>query len=230
MPTWLRNGSGASRRQISGLMLEHDASVSIPVTFFSDILPGITSIEELHVILFVFRVLNERGGFTYPIAERSFLRDRNLRAALRIEGSPREPDRRIAQGLELAVARGIVLRFSASEGRRRSVWYYVNTPENRSSVIAMEQGRISPPEELWPDEQPPTIRIERPNAFRLYEQNIGPLTPLIADHISLAIEEYPDDWIEDAISEAVAYNRRSWRYVSRILESWQVQGRRDQDG
>lgn len=227
MPSRLRNGS--ARRQISGLMHEHDASIAIPATFFSDILPGITSIEELHVILFVFRTLDERGGFAYPIAERAFLRDRGLRAALRVEGSPREPDRRIAHGLELAVARGILLRLAASEGRKRSVWYYVNTPENRSSVIAMEQGRITPPTELWPDEQPPTIRIERPNAFRLYEQNIGPLTPLIADHISLAIEEYPDDWIEDAIGEAVAYNRRSWRYVSRVLESWQAQGRRDQD-
>lgn len=224
-----RLASGSSRRQVSGLIHERDATIAIPGTFFSDILPSITSIEELQVILFVFRTLNERGGFRHPIAERSFLRDRGLRAALRIEGSPREPDRRIAQGLELAVARGTLLRFEASHGRKRLIWYYVNTPENRSSVIAMESGRVTPPEELWPDEDPPAIRMERPNAFRLYEQNIGPLTPLIADHISLAIETFPDDWIEDAIGEAVAYNRRSWRYVTRILEAWQVQGRRDQD-
>jgi DnaD/phage-associated family protein len=73
------------------------------------------------------------------------------------------------------------------------------------------------------------MTIHRPNAFRLYEQNIGPLTPLIADQISRAIEEYPDDWIEDALSEAVAYNRRSWRYVTRILENWQAAGRKDQE-
>lgn len=224
-----RLASGSSRRRVSGLIHEQDATVAIPATFFSDILPGITSIEELQVVLFVFRTLDERGGFSYPIAERSFLRDRGLRAALRIEGSPREPDRRISLGLELAIARGTLLRFAATQGRSRSVWYYVNTPENRSSVMAMERGSITPPEELWPAESPPAIRMERPNAFRLYEQNIGPLTPLIADHISHAIEEYPDDWIEDAIGEAVAYNRRSWRYVTRILESWQVQGRRDLD-
>jgi DnaD/phage-associated family protein len=89
----------------------------------------------------------------------------------------------------------------------------------------METGELAPPRALWPDESPPQILIDRPNAFRLYEQNIGPLTPLIADQISRAIEDYPDDWIEDALTEAVSYNRRSWRYVSRILENWQASGR-----
>ncbi len=77
--------------------------------------------------------------------------------------------------------------------------------------------------------RPPDIASDLPNAFRLYEQNIGPLTPMLADSIRLAIEDYPADWIEDAIGEAVAYNRRSWRYISRILENWTVQGRSDQD-
>lgn len=214
---------------LGGLVHDQDTTIAIPTMFFTDILPGITSVEELHVILHVFQLLDERGGYRFPIAERSILRDRGLRTALRFEGSPREPDRRIAQGLELAVARGTLLRLTATQNRKRSIWYYVNTPENRSSVIAMETGRIAPPKEVWPDETPPGIRIERPNAFRLYEQNIGPLTPLIADHISHAIEDYPDDWIEDAIGEAVAYNRRSWRYVTRILEAWHVGGRRTQD-
>jgi DnaD/phage-associated family protein len=52
---------------------------------------------------------------------------------------------------------------------------------------------------------------------------------MIADQISQAIEEFPADWIEDAIGEAVNYNRRSWRYVLRILETWKAMGRREQD-
>src|SRR5829696_5026541 len=31
----------------------------------------------------------------------------------------------------------------------------------------------------------------------------------------------------DAIAEAVAYNRRSWRYVYRILQNWATTGRGD---
>jgi DnaD/phage-associated family protein len=59
----------------------------------------------------------------------------------------------------------------------------------------------------------------------LYEQNIGLLSPLIADHLVKAMERYPRDWIEDAIGEAVAYNRRSWRYIQRILQNWAATGR-----
>ncbi len=43
-----------------------------------------------------------------------------------------------------------------------------------------------------------------------------------------ALERYPSEWIEDAIGESVAYNRRSWKYIQRILEQWAVQGRGDQ--
>ncbi|HYJ13710.1 MAG TPA: DnaD domain protein [Thermomicrobiales bacterium] len=199
--------------------------VSFPASFIRDIAPNIRSMEELQVSLAFFRTLEDAGGFAQPIPEKSLLRDRNLRGALRVEGSPRAPDTRIAKGLELALARGTLIRLVSSERRRQAVFYYLNTPENRSSIRLMETGELAPPRALWPDDSPPQIVIDRPNAFRLYEQNIGPLTPLIADQISRAIEDYPDDWIEDALTEAVSYNRRSWRYVSRILENWQAAGR-----
>ena len=59
-----------------------------------------------------------------------------------------------------------------------------------------------------------------PWVYRLHEQHFGPLTPLIADQIQMAIETYPESWIRDAMRDAVTYNRRSWRYVQRILANW----------
>ena len=44
--------------------------------------------------------------------------------------------------------------------------------------------------------------------------------PIIADQLVRALERYPREWIEDAIGEAVAYNRRNWRYIQRILQQW----------
>jgi DnaD/phage-associated family protein len=202
--------------------------IAFPAGFIRDIAPGIRSMEELQVSLAFLRTLDEVGGFAQPIPEKTMLRDRILRNALRVEGSPRAPDTRIGKGLELALARGTLIRLVSSEGRRQAVFYYLNTPQNRSSIRLMESGELAPPRALWPDDSPPQIVIDRPNAFRLYEQNIGPLTPLIADQISRAIEDYPDDWIEDALTEAVSYNRRSWRYVSRILENWQASGRSEE--
>jgi DnaD/phage-associated family protein len=93
----------------------------------------------------------------------------------------------------------------------------------------MERGAVAVPSVVWEGDVEPRIAADPPNAFRLYEQNIGPLTPLIADQITQAIRDYPADWIEDAIGEAVAYNRRSWRYIVRILENWKATGRREEE-
>jgi DnaD/phage-associated family protein len=63
----------------------------------------------------------------------------------------------------------------------------------------------------------------------LYEQNIGALTPLLAERLQEAENEYPVAWIESAIEIAVANNVRKWRYVEAILEDWKTKGRDDQE-
>lgn len=218
-----------SRHWFSGFIAAVDSTIPVPRAFFTDILPGIATMEELQVTLAALRLFVDAGGFDCPLPQRAIVRDHGLRLSLRIQGSPREPDTRIGKGLELAVARGTFIRLIASSGRREELWYYVNTPDNRSSVAMMERAQMAPPAQVWIGEFPPSVHVDRPNAFRLYEQNIGPLTPLIADQIGRALEEYPADWIEDAMEEAVSYNRRSWRYMARILETWTTQGRGDRD-
>jgi DNA replication protein len=217
-------------KRFGGFLVATDPSVPVPLTFFTDVLPQVMDVAEVHVTLAAFRLAAAAGGIEAPIAERAIQRDRFVRDALRVVGSPREPDRRITTGLDLAVGRGTLLRFVTEAGTQRRVWYYVNTPANQALIAAMSRGAIAPPQALWDGDEAPTVRPERPNVFRLYEQNIGLLTPLIADHLVDALETYPREWIEDAIGEAVSYNRRSWRYVQRILEKWSVSGRGEADG
>jgi DnaD/phage-associated family protein len=201
----------------------------VPYEFLHDVVIDITALEELQVTLAVFRLAAELEGLETPLAERAILRDAPLRQAMRKSGITNDPDDRIMSGLELAVGRGTLLRFIATRGRKETYWYYVNTPVNRHTIAAMERGALAPPAIIWEGKTEPRVVADQPNAFRLYEQNIGPLTPLIADQITQAIRDYPADWLEDAIGEAVAYNRRSWRYIVRILENWKATGRRDQD-
>jgi DnaD/phage-associated family protein len=68
--------------------------------------------------------------------------------------------------------------------------------------------------------QPPAINI-----FDLYEQNIGMITPMIAEELKEAEKLYPPQWIEEAFKEAVTLNKRSWRYIARILERWASEGK-----
>jgi DNA replication protein len=68
--------------------------------------------------------------------------------------------------------------------------------------------------------QPPTINI-----FAIYEQNIGMITPMIAEELKEAEKIYPPQWIEEAFKEAVTLNKRSWKYIARILERWASEGK-----
>lgn len=114
----------------------------------------------------------------------------------------------IERGIALAVERGTLIE---SRG-----WLLLRTPQNERAA-----GRFGPPPEQVAMGRP----SERPNVYQLYEENIGMLTPLVADELRAAEEEYPSGWIEDAIHEGVAANVRSWRYVEAVLERWKREGR-----
>jgi len=62
------------------------------------------------------------------------------------------------------------------------------------------------------------------NIFQLYEQNIGPMTPFMAEKLKAAEKEYPPDWIPKAFEKAVEQNVRKWAYIHRILENWRRDG------
>ena len=63
------------------------------------------------------------------------------------------------------------------------------------------------------------------NIYKLYEDNIGHMTPLLAEELKLAEKNYPEIWIEEAFIEAVKNNIRNWKYISSILNRWQIEGR-----
>ena len=60
--------------------------------------------------------------------------------------------------------------------------------------------------------------------FKVYEQEIGMITSFVRDDLLDALEQYPKEWIIEAIKEAVSNNARSWNYVEVILKRWKAQG------
>lgn len=65
----------------------------------------------------------------------------------------------------------------------------------------------------------------KPNIFTLYENNIGLLTPIMADELRAAEQEFPAEWVADAFKEAIKANVRRWSYIRAILDRWKVEGR-----
>lgn len=72
-----------------------------------------------------------------------------------------------------------------------------------------------------------TTTIETSKIFKIYESEIGPLTPIIAQEIGGYIEnpKCPTEYIADAIHESARQNKRNWSYVRAILNRWMVEGK-----
>jgi DnaD/phage-associated family protein len=66
--------------------------------------------------------------------------------------------------------------------------------------------------------------------FSVYENNIGPITTMVADTLTDAEKTYPAQWIVEAIKLAVENNKRNWRYCDTILRRWQSDGKDEGKG
>jgi DNA replication protein len=196
----------------------------IPGMFFSDVLPYIDSLPELKVTLYAFWRLQQKEGSAPFLMRREFAADEAFMRGL----GPREEARGEAldDGLERAAARGTLLHVHVEEesGDWTEDLYFLNTARGRAAVAAIEEGTWTPT--LDPS-APVDVNVERPNIFALYEQNIGPLTPLIADSLRDLEETYPQGWIDEAFRIAVQQNKRALAYIEAILRRWQDEGRDD---
>ncbi|HEY1013140.1 MAG TPA: DnaD domain protein [Herpetosiphonaceae bacterium] len=190
--------------------------VPLPAEFFTDVLPAITQPAELKVTLHIFWALSRRRGRAKRVSWDELAGDETLARGLRALSAARPVAELLEEGLGLAVERGTLLHLVSSETGRAHSWYLVNTETNRAWA-ARQQGA-----EL---ERLPPALPEPPSIFALYEQNIGLVTPLLLEELREASEKYPAAWLEEAIRAAVGANIRNWRYVRRILERWETDGK-----
>ena len=130
----------------------------------------------------------------------------------------------LKNGLTKAIERGIFLAVEIEFEDGPKSFYFLNTIRGQAAIKAIESGDWQP---SGNPANPIALNLEKPNIFKLYEEHIGPLTPMLADALKEAEVEYPAEWIEEAIRRAVENNVRKWRYVEAILESWQTEGKDD---
>jgi DNA replication protein len=197
-------------------------TVPVPSLFFTELLPQIDHLGELKVTLHCFLRLSIKEGEIRYVRRAELLADAVLLNGLSLY--KHEAETALAEALERATARGSLLHVEVESAGGKEDLYFINTPRGRAAVDAMTRGEWRPSAD---DDTPVEVLLDRPNVFTLYEQNIGPLTPLIADELRDLEREHPAEWIEEAIKEAVANNARSLRYISRVLENWQAQGKSD---
>jgi len=192
---------------------------SIPKVFFSNVLPQITDINELKTTLHVMATLYGKKGYPRYVTYDELLGNTGLMKGL--QGSEE-----LRKALEMAVERGTLLHLAMENDKKTGDIYFINNESERQTLAKIQDGELKL-EGLKVKASLPVQAEEPPDIFTLYEQNIGMLTPLIADELRDAEKLYPPEWIRDAVKEAVLHNKRNIRYITRILENWSVEGRSD---
>lgn len=188
---------------------DSESFTQLPDTFFHQLLNQIDDAAELKVTLyFLWRAEHMDSSFR-ALRESDF--------GTKELGLPADE---IRAGLDKAVKRGSILKVE----REAESYFLLNSPRGRAVAQAIASGKSNP------EVADSNIPFERPNIFQLYEENIGPLTPLIADALKDAEETYSAEWVADTIGLAVKNNKRSWKYCEAILRRWKEEGRGEKQG
>lgn len=186
---------------------DSESFTQLPDTLFQTLLAEIEDVSELKVTLyFLWRVQHMEGPFR-ALCQADFEEQ-----ALGLDADE------VASGLEKALRRGSMLRAE----HEADVFYFLNSPRGRAAAEAFSKGDWRGSARIM---SAPVV--ERPNVFKLYEENFGPLTPMIADTLKDAEETYSEEWIAEALEIAVKNNVRNWKYVEAILKRWREKGKHE---
>jgi DnaD/phage-associated family protein len=184
----------------------------IPNVFFSDVMPLLSAEPaNLAVALYAFNVLSRKRGFPRYIPRAELCSEPAVAAYFgeRLDDVISAGLRRLC---EIDVLRA--LQDATDE------LYFLNSPADLRGIATMVARGHS-------DEVPAELQraaVREAGVYQLYEQLVGTVSPLIADELAEAERLYPREWLERAFREAAAQNARSWRYVTRILERWAMEG------
>jgi len=184
---------------------DSETFAQLPDSFFRQLLNEISDADELKVTLYALWRIEHMDGPFRAMCKTDFEADSMGLSA-----------DEIAAGVAKAVQRGSLIESK----HEADVFYFLNSPRGRAAAEAFAKGNWRASAQVR--SAPP---MERPNVFKLYEENIGPLTPLIADALKDAEETYQPEWIAEAIELTVTNNKRNWKYTEAILKRWKEEGR-----
>jgi DNA replication protein len=199
------------------------AFLPVPAPILGPLLQEIDSLAELKLVLHVWRRLHESRRSPRFLLSSEIKADRALVLALQ-HGEPSNPRVALEDALRSAVERGVFLLIETERDGQPDSCVLLNTEHNQRLAAQIAAGEVTIPGLATP-RSPAAPSQPQPSVYKLYEDNIGMLTHMIAEELREAEQAYPADWITDAFREAVGYNKRNWRYVRRILENWRLNGR-----
>ena len=211
----------------------------VPDPLLGSLLEQISDIAELKVALRGIWLLQQQRGSLPVLSVGQLLSDRVLIGGLKTQGdeapgnqSPGDkPQWRVLRGFRAAVNRGIFLGYQQESSRPEEAFFLLNTEAGRRALARWTKAGATPMSSSPTGKQfsasstvVPSIE-EKPNIFARYEDNIGTISPMLAEELKEAETEYSCSWIDEAFKIAVTQNKRNWGYISAILRRWAAEGR-----
>ncbi|MQF70087.1 DnaD domain protein [SAR202 cluster bacterium AD-804-J14_MRT_500m] len=191
----------------------------VPDPLLGTMLSSMDDLCELKCILRALWHINRMKGHVRYVTLSTLTHDSVLSASLDTTS--------VQKLMSQATQKGIFAKGLLNETGTVTEAYVLNTQSARQTLAQAKDNpalsNSSNPNWELLDEKIP----DRPNAYRLYESNIGMITPLIADELKDAEAQYPQQWLEEAIAIAVKSNQRNWRYIAAILRRWSSEGKDD---
>jgi DNA replication protein len=198
-------------KRFKGFMSGETRQLIIPEEFFSELLPEIGDLHELKLIILLLQALNQAEGGMGYFTLNQLGQDLTVMENFNNEGE------RLEHALQLAIEDGAILKVVING---IGMVYFVQTAKNKALVEGLGSGAIK-----HSDLKSVSRITQQKNIFKLYEENIGLITPMMAEILKADEEEYSTEWIAEAIKISVQRNARNWKYVHAILESWKKEGR-----
>ena len=191
----------------------------VPDPLLGPLLESIDDLSELKCILRALWHIHQKKGSLRYVTLKELAADPVLLGLMGKEAMER--------AMSQATGRGVFAKGMVGSSTDRTTLFVLNGEAERVALQRAIAGNFSIPEgpvEPSPGEE--TVGRQS-NIFALYEQEIGMLTPFIADELKMAEEEYPLKLIEEAMRETARSGKRNWRYVSAILKRWKREGKVD---
>ena len=195
----------------------------VPNHVFGPLLEQIDDLSELKCTLRIIWLINQKKGYMRYVTLDELIADRVLIRA--INKNDVQPSTKIKNVVDQAVNRGTLITCRIDGTERHQQIYMVNIDHSRKIIDKIRKGETSAC--VVSENEPDIPAMSKPNIFVLYEDNIGVITPMIVEELIEAEKTYSARWIEEAFREAVGNNKRNWRYIARILERWESEGKQN---
>ena len=203
---------------VSSRVSQDSPSAAVPADFLLEQLPRLQGAAEIKLALYFYWHRSQHAEGPLVLTASQLHEDPWLARSL--DGANQPVGDELQQALEALEQHGVIVRLSKAE----SAYYVLADAAGQAALQAHARGE-------WTPAASTTGELERArrNIFVLYEQNFGPLTPLLAERLIETEAEFPQDWIREAMGLALENNVRKWRYVQAILDGWKDQGRHERD-